>query len=459
MKETVHVKGMHCRSCEILLEQELRKIKGVDQVNAVQKTGTLVVHSSKGYDKDALIKAVIEAGYEVGKEDLSLTKLSQKDVVDLVSASAILITVLIFLNKIGIGARISQGLSGSGLTTVFLVGLVAGLSTCMALVGGLILGVSARFAEKHPDASAEQKLKPHLFFNLGRIFSYFLLGGLIGAFGSFLQLSNGVVGLITVAVGIIMLFLGIRILEIFPRFNYGLSMPKFIGKVLGINNRQNKEYSHKNSFTLGALTFFLPCGFTQAMQVLAISSGSLVQGSLIMGMFSLGTAPGLLGMGSITAVATRKNHFLLKFVGLLVILLSFYNISNGLNIMGFRSWVSSLKTSSSSNQQSSGGQKGVTIITNTNVQLLKATYDPENYYQPILPDSFEVNVNQPVRLEIFAKGDGQGCMGSVMIPRLVNKPEFFVGGETVVFEFIAKKKGEYLITCAMGVIAGKINVK
>lgn len=48
---------------------------------------------------------------------------------------------------------------------------------------------------------------------------------------------------------------------------------------------------------VGALTFFLPCGFTQSMQLLALGSGSPVQGGIIMAAFALGTLPVLLAVG------------------------------------------------------------------------------------------------------------------------------------------------------------------
>ena len=78
----------------------------------------------------------------------------------------------------------------SNLPVVLLIGLAAGFSTCMALVGGLVLGISARFAENHPDATRVQKFRPHLFFNLGRIASFTLFGGLIGLFGKVFHLSG-----------------------------------------------------------------------------------------------------------------------------------------------------------------------------------------------------------------------------------------------------------------------------
>ena len=94
-------------------------------------------------------------------------------------------------------------------------------------------------------------------------------------------------------------------------------------------------------------------------------------------------------------------------------------------------------------------------ITQGNVQVLKATYTS---LTDISPNRFTVKVNQPVRFEIEAKEDGQGCMGSVTLPGLTKKIEVFTKGQTTVFEFTPSNSGTYTITCAMGVPRGQIQV-
>ena len=100
-------------------------------------------------------------------------------------------------------------------------------------------------------------------------------------------------------------------------------------------------------------------------------------------------------------------------------------------------------------------QSAVQPITQGNVQVLKATYTSA---QDISPNSFTVKANQPVRFEILAKEDGQGCMGSITLPGLTNKVDVFTKGQTLAFEFTPTKTGSYNITCAMGVPRGQIKV-
>ena len=72
--------------------------------------------------------------------------------------------------------------------------------------------------------------------------------------------------------------------------------------------------------------------------------------------------------------------------------------------------------------------------------------------------SFTVKTGEKVRLEVNPTETGAGCMSSIMVPGLWNKPEPLVKGKKIVMEFTPQKPGAYKITCAMGVPRGVINV-
>ena len=599
----IHIKGMHCRSCEILIEDELKKVPGVKRVSVNHQTGIASIGCDCELDAQAVRMAIKNAGYGIGMDGkIHFFSRNHKDYIDLGIAFFIATVLFLVAKSFGI-FNLSNSISGSysSLPIVFLIGLTAGVSTCMALVGGLVLGASARFSAQNPHATGMEKFKPHLFFNLGRIASYFVLGGLIGFAGSLFQLSTSVLGTLTVAVGLVMLLLGGQLIEIFPILKrVSFTLPKGLSRILGIQERSLGEYSNKNSAIMGAMTFFLPCGFTQAMQLYAMSTGSVMSGALTMGIFALGTAPGLLGVGGLTSVI--KGGFarmFFKTAGVVVILLALFNVSNGLNLLGINPKVLGVFTPSASAgsavrdsnvklvdgiqevrmiQSSSGyspnrftikkgtpvrwvitskdnyscassivsqqlgirqnlrlgeniinftpketgtirfsctmgmyagsfnvidengsvsttkpsqttnttqdlnagasscsangggcggcgaGKKPTTqnsnqpagkTVTQGDVQVLKATYTS---LEDIVPNQFIVKANQPVRFEIAAKDNGQGCMGSVTIPDLTRKIEVFTKGETTTFEFTPSKTGVYYITCAMGVPRGQIQV-
>ena len=166
---TVPIVGMHCRSCEILIEEKLKEIPEVTQVEVKYKKGTadIFFHEQKP-NHEEIETAIREAGYAIGvsgKKPFFSKNVS--DYQDLGIAALVLLMLFVVVRNLGLTSLSFVSSSSSGATTpavIFLVGLTAGLSTCMALVGGLILGISARHAEKHPEATALQKFRPHLFF-------------------------------------------------------------------------------------------------------------------------------------------------------------------------------------------------------------------------------------------------------------------------------------------------------
>ncbi|MFA5776359.1 MAG: sulfite exporter TauE/SafE family protein [Patescibacteria group bacterium] len=445
----IPIKGMHCRSCEILIEEELLKVKGVKKVNVSEKNGTAEIFYEEEVLDVHIENAVCGCGYSLGKDSKSWVSKNPKDYNDLIKAGIALAAIYFIAKGLGVfNIAFNSSNNLASLPVVLLIGITAGLSTCMALVGGLILGVSARFSEKHPTATPLQKFKPHIIFNLGRIFFFIILGGTIGYFGSFLQLGPSSIGFLTILVGIVMLLLGLQTVSIFPKLEkIRFTLPKGLYKLVGIDTQKQNAYSNRGSFLLGGLTFFLPCGFTQAMQLYAITSGSTLTGALTMGVFALGTAPGLLGIGGLTSVikgAFAKPFF--KFVGLTVIALSLFNISNGLNLTG-------LTLPSASNASARSGSKipDPNVTLENGVQLVRMTQSGNGYS----PQSFTIQKGIPVKW-IITSTNANTCAASIFSSQLGIRKYLSVGENII--EFTPSETGTIKFSCSMGMYTGSFNV-
>ncbi len=64
MKKTFKAGGMHCPSCEKVLQMDIGEIAGVKSVKADYKAGTVVVEGA-GFDDSAIKKAITQNGYKV----------------------------------------------------------------------------------------------------------------------------------------------------------------------------------------------------------------------------------------------------------------------------------------------------------------------------------------------------------------------------------------------------------
>lgn len=444
-KKTIPIRGMHCASCEVLIGKALEKVPQVTSASVDHRKGRAEISYLNDVSDSAIAEAIEESGYTVGEtEATTWFSRNVKEYTNVLAAIVVVYLLYILFRSTDLASLDMAQDAESSLFVVLLVGLVAGLSTCMALIGGLILGLSARHAELHPEATRMQKFRPHLFFNLGRIGGYALFGGFIGLIGNAFELSPILLGTLTVIVGAVMIFLGLKLIDIFPVLkNKTFSLPASIAKKFGIKKEQ-KEYSHKAAIVAGSLTFFLPCGFTQSMQLYAMTTGSFGKGALIMGLFALGTAPGLLGIGGLSSfLKGAKAKLLFAVAGIIVLLLGWYNIQVGSRLLQIEQVEDAASMSNSLNV--------------VEPKIIKAEYSSANDLQP---NEFTVTSGKPVQFDIFAKDSGRGCAAYIVIPGLSNKQQLLKGGNTIQFAFTPKKPGRYAITCGMGMITwGYITVQ
>src|ERR1700687_6037978 len=256
---------------------------------------------------------------------------TQRDYVEIGAAFVILAAIVLALDQFDL---LPQRLTVSGEMSfwlVFAIGLVASVTRCMAVTGVLLVAVPAKYNDASRKLTSAQRLKPHLYFNAGRIASYTLLGGAVGALGATLTLSPAINGILTIVASTVMILLGLQMLRLFPALTRFMpTMPKALShRIHDLAERETKE----SAFVLGAATFFLPCGFTQALQLYVLSKGSFAIGALTMLAFSLGTLPALLSLSAVSSFATGgfQRHFL-KFAGASVVILGLFNIQNGLTL-------------------------------------------------------------------------------------------------------------------------------
>ncbi len=325
-----HVQGMHCNACTLLIESELKYLSNVNSVEANLNNCSVEIEGDFGNKTDEQVAEELTVPLKANGYTISVEKQEkEKNWKDFKIAIPIALGFAVFfviLQKLGLVNLVNAGNVTYG--TAFVIGIIASLSTCMAVVGGLLLSMSATFAKEGDRA------KPQILFHVGRIISFFVLGGLIGALGSAFTLSTSATFIMSLFIGIVMLILGINLLDIFS-FTKKLqpSMPKFIAK----RAHNVSKFNHTlTPLLVGIVTFFLPCGFTQSMQLYALTTGSFMKGGLSMLAFALGTFPllALVSFSSFSIKDSSKAGIFFKSAGLVVIMFAIFNIINSLVVVG-----------------------------------------------------------------------------------------------------------------------------
>ncbi len=327
---TFHVNGMHCKSCVALTESELSAVSEVSKAKSsladynVEVTGDFGDKTPEHIAQD-LSEVLKPHGYTLSLEK-QRPSVKWSDFNLALPLAGGFIALFIILQKLGIVNLITTSRVGYG--TAFLIGLIASVSTCMAIVGGLALSLSANFAKEN------DKTKPQTLFHIGRLASFFIFGGAIGALGKSFQLGATSAFILSLLVALTLLALGINLLDIFPwTKKFQPTMPKFIGKQ--VHNLKNINHT-LTPFLVGVATFFLPCGFTQSMQIYTLTTGSFLTGALIMFTFALGTLPvlALLSFSSLGIHKKTQSGVFFKTAGLIVIFFGIFNLINALAATG-----------------------------------------------------------------------------------------------------------------------------
>lgn len=327
-KYIYHVSGTHCDSCKILLEDVLGEQDFIQNARVNLKKELVEIETDSNKSQEEIVGILNEKvkpnGYVFSVEKIIEEKKNDGVIWKAIPIGLGFLILFFILQKSGI---LNLGIGGATTpTTSFLIGIVASLSSCLAIVGGLVLSLSAKVSQDEGSNSAK---KPLVLFHAGRLFGFAILGGVLGLIGEAIGISflfSAILGLIASSV---MIILGFNLLGVFKKNK--ITLPS---NIFGFFRKV--EHATWAPVLIGLGTFFLPCGFTQSMQISALSSGSFMSGFLIMFSFALGTLPvlALLSFGSVSFAHSKYAPLFFKSAGVVVIGLGVFALLSGLAGVG-----------------------------------------------------------------------------------------------------------------------------
>lgn len=307
------VYGMKCHSCEVAVEEEINKLQGIININADHNNSMVIVTYEDELCNDNKIKlAIRSSGFS-----------SNNNMLIKVLALSIVIVSMFFL---GNNPLIGGSSSSTRVETSFIMLFVLGFFTsfhCIGMCGGILLTQTISKYENIKDKKSSFKVA--LLYNSGRIISYTIIGGIVGALGSIFSATTEIQNFIKIIAGVFMIISGLRMIGI--KILGEFKVPIFFKKSTCVNN-------HKNPFIVGYLSGFLPCGPLQTMQLYALSSGSFIMGASSMFVFSLGTLPIMLSFAYISSrMSNSFTEKIYKYAGILIVLLGIFMINPNFNFI------------------------------------------------------------------------------------------------------------------------------
>ena len=294
------IKWMHCKSCVINVQDSIEEIKNVEKVEvSLSKKKAIVYYKWQKPDENIIKDELKRLWYDIWYENPSLLTNKIEVYRDILVWIVLLLLWYIFLYQTGYlnFANSINTTSAANFGWWFFVWLIAWVSTCAALVWGLVLSLWAKWSKDH---WGRWNFKLQAFFHIWRLLSFAILGGLLWVLWSVIWFTNLTYSIIYIIIWLIILQIWINLSWVSPKLSaYSIAMPSFLFKKL----RSKTENLWEKFYATGIwwATFFVPCGFSMAAQLFAVTTGSFWQWSLVMLSFALGSMIPLLWFGSISS--------------------------------------------------------------------------------------------------------------------------------------------------------------
>lgn len=350
---------------------------------------------------------------------------------------------------------------------IFFTGLTSGGVTCAAMQGGLLAGIIAN--QKRQETEKNLKSNKADSFDLAdwgpvaaflstKLISHIILGALLGLLGSRIELSLSARLFFQTLAAIFMLATAMNLLDVHPIFRrLAFQPPKIFFKWI---KKSSGSASLFAPALFGVFTILIPCGVTQAMEVLAITSGSALSGALIMGAFVLGTAP----MFALVGIATAKfsefwRAYFLRSAAVLLIGMALYSVNGALQVLDSPYSLQRLGPKIVKLLPPYSSTTKVQLVNDPNVKKIdgvqKVTISVSN--SGYSPKNFRVQKDVPVELTLETKGGVYSCATAFTF-RAFNISDLLKPNDSKVHTFTPTKKGLYTFSCSMGMYSGTMEV-
>jgi sulfite exporter TauE/SafE len=359
----------------------------------------------------------------------------------------------------------------TSLVSVLLLGLLAGGVSCAAVQGGLLAGLVSRQQPAPsapamprprargrvvptPKAAIGDDLTPVGGFLAGKLVSHTLLGGLLGALGTAVQLSAHLRAMVQLVAGVLIIAMALGVLGVRGFTGLVFTPPASWTRLVRGRARSTSALAPA---VLGLSSILIPCGVTLSVMALAVASGSPWQGAAIMAVFVAGTAPLFTVLGYAAARARRVHgpwrKRLAVATGLAVLALGVFTLNGGLELTGSPLAASNLAAMLAPEGEAAAAVADadrVTVTGGVQTVIITAT---EGAYRP---GNLEVPAGLPTTL-IVRSAKAQGCVRSFVIPSLGVEEILPVNGDTRI-DLGVLKPGRLSYACGMGMYTGRLTI-
>ncbi|WHY76039.1 sulfite exporter TauE/SafE family protein [Neobacillus sp. WH10] len=428
--QRVKVYDMTCTSCEKRIERSVKKLDGVINVKA-NFSGQYA--DIKFNDEICSINQITATINRIGY--------STENAKGFKFIGIIIVVAVILLLGINTGSfNMEDKFKNASYALLFFVGLITSIH-CVGMCGGIMLSQTIGKESK----SKFDAMKPAILYNLGRVVSYTIIGGIVGAIGSVFALSLTTKAGVQILAGVFMIVMGFNMAGFKAFRKLQLKLPTSVLKLLG-------KPKPKTPFFVGIFNGLMPCGPLQTMQLYALGTGSAISGALSMFMFAIGTVPLMLTFGALSSLLSKGyTKKILKFSGILIVVLGLVMSNRGFALAGMNLSPASLLANIGPFGDNPTASKNATKATlKDGVQVLNMTANVSGY----TPTTLYVQKGMPVKWVVDAE-QLTGCNSTIVMPDM-NLEQKLQSGKNII-EF-TPGNDDIHFSCWMGMKRGTIKV-
>ena len=425
----IKIDGMMCTHCYQTVSKIIQSDFNVKKVKINRNIATVWYENEINIEN--IIEEINKKGYVTKKEYVSKEKSKIDDNVDFLEfiliACSIILVILVLNEMFGFNIfnMIPTIDTNIQLGMLFVTGLFTSIH-CISMCGAINL-----YASSSKEEGKIKKFKNPLLYNIGRLLSYTILGGIIGGIGKAFSINYMVKNIIILIASIFMLIMSLSMLGVIT-ISGRLKNCKCFSKV-----------KVKNHFIIGILNGFMPCGPLQAMQIYALSTASVFYGAMSMFLFCLGTIPLMMFFGSFINLCKGKIKVIInKVASVLILILSILMLNRAL--VGFGIDINSIFSKTNDAQY-------IKAIKEDGYQYIEFDLDYGDYK--------DIIVQKDVPVKIIINVDKKyltGCNNEIIIKDFKIDKKLNVGTNEI--EFTPQEEGEYIYSCWMNMIKNKIKV-
>lgn len=209
--------------------------------------------------------------------------------------------------------------------TAFLIG-IAGSTHCIGMCSSIIIILSINVKD------INKKIYFITCYNVGRIFSYSIIGLIGGIFGTTVfNLSNNFIlaSIIKLFSGTIITLLGLYLLGLSNKFLFiEKSLSKIFYNLTPLYKKIIPIKTYWKALLIGLLWGYIPCGLVYSVFIWALSSGNIIKSCLLMTFFGLGTLPSIISIGYSQFFIKKINNYKIikNIINILIISFGIFTI-------------------------------------------------------------------------------------------------------------------------------------